>query len=117
MGPGEATRCLVWVNTRPNMRPCAAAQRPARRWRRGGGVGATRSETEHPEPLAANQVVRVDRLHLAEIGDRLGAAALLSIGEAAVVVGLEVGRIELDCLGEIRNRAVIITLCRVGFAT
>src|ERR1700741_258799 len=50
-------------------------------------LNATRSETEQPEPLPADLVGRVDRLHLAEIGDRLGAAAQLSKRETAVVVG------------------------------
>jgi hypothetical protein len=52
----------------------------------------TRSETEHAELLLADQVGRVDRLRLAEIGDRLGAAAQHFMGEAAVVVGLDIGR-------------------------
>jgi hypothetical protein len=49
-------------------------------------LNGTRSETEHAELLLADRVVRIDRLRLAEIGDRLGAAAQRIIGEAAVVV-------------------------------
>ena len=56
------------------------------------------SETEHAELLLADLVGRVDRLRLAEIGDRLGAAFQHFIGEAAVVIGLDIGRIELDRL-------------------
>jgi hypothetical protein len=74
-------------------------------------LNGTRSETEHAELLLADPVGRVDRLRLAEIGDRLGAAAQHFMGEAAVVVGLDIGRIELDRLREICNRAVAVTLC------
>jgi hypothetical protein len=59
------------------------------------------SETEHTELLLADLVGRVDRLRLAEIRDRLGAAVQCFIVEAAVVVGLDIGRIELDRLREI----------------
>ena len=52
-----------------------------------------------------------DRLRLAVIGDRLGAAAQRFMGEAAVVVGLDIGWTELDRLREIFNRAVAVTLC------
>jgi hypothetical protein len=45
-------------------------------------------------------------LRLAEIGDRISAAGQHFIGEAAIVVGLDIGRIELDRLREIFNRAV-----------
>src|SRR5713226_2205735 len=38
-------------------------------------LNGTRSETEHAELLLAEPVGRVDRLRLAEIGDRLGQAA------------------------------------------
>ena len=55
-------------------------------------------------------------MRLAEIGDRLGAAVQLVIGEAAVVVGLDIGRVELDRLREICNRVVAVALCDVGFA-
>jgi hypothetical protein len=53
------------------------------------------------------------RLRLAEIRDRLGAAVQCFIGEAAVVVGLDIGRIELDRLREICNRVVAVALCDV----
>src|SRR5438034_1043828 len=76
----------------------------------------TRSETEHAELLLADRIVRVDRLRLAEIGDRISAAAQHDMGEAAVVVGLDIGRTELDRLCEIRNRVVAVTLCDIGFA-
>src|SRR5260370_23941593 len=79
-------------------------------------LNGTRSETEHAELLLADLVGRVDRLCLAEIGDRLGAAAQHLIGEAAVVVGFDIGRTELDRLREIRNCAAAVTLCDVGFA-
>lgn len=59
-------------------------------------LNGTRSETQHAELLLADPVGRVDRLRLAEIGDRLGATAQRFIGEAAVVVGLDIGRTELD---------------------
>ena len=59
------------------------------------------SETEQTELLLADLVGRVDRLRLAEIRDRLGAAVQCFIVEAAVVVGLDIGRIELDRLREI----------------
>jgi hypothetical protein len=81
-----------------------------------------RSETEHAEQLLADLVGRVDRLRLAEIGDRLGAAAPRFIEEAAVVVGLDIGRIQLDRLREIcnrveiRNRVIAVALCHIGFA-
>jgi hypothetical protein len=75
-----------------------------------------RSETEHAELLLADPVVRVDRLRLAEIGDRLGAAAQHFVGEAAVVVGLDIGRTELDRLREVCNRALAVTLCDPGLA-
>src|SRR5450755_2751353 len=61
-------------------------------------LNGTRSEAEHAELLLADPVGRVDRLRLAEIGDRLGAAAQRFIGEGAVVVGLDIGRTELDRL-------------------
>src|SRR5258706_4497681 len=76
-------------------------------------LNGTRSEIEHAELLLAYPVGRVDRLRLAEIGDRLGAAAQRFMGEAAVVVGLDIGRTELDRLREICNRAVAVTLCDV----
>src|SRR6267142_5065279 len=76
----------------------------------------TRSETEHAELLLAEPVGRVDRLRLAEIGHRLGAAAQHFMGEAAVVVGLDIGWTELDRLREICNRSVAVTLCDPGFA-
>jgi hypothetical protein len=79
-------------------------------------LNGTRSEIEHVELLLAEPVGRVDRLRLAEIGDRLGAAAQRFIGEAAVVVVLDIGWIELDRLREICNRVVAVTLCDVGFA-
>jgi hypothetical protein len=71
-----------------------------------------RSETDHTELLLADLVGRVYRLGLAEIRDRLGVAVQCFIGEAAVVVGLDIGRIELDSLREICNR-VSVTLCDV----
>ena len=77
---------------------------------------ATRSETEHAELLLADPVGRVDRLGFAEIGDGIRAPAQHFIGEAAVVVGLEIGRTELDRLREIRNRAVAVTFCDPGLA-
>src|SRR6476660_2073058 len=46
----------------------------------------------------------------------MGAAVQHFIGEAAIVVGLDIGRTELDRLREIRNRAVAVTLCDVGLA-
>ena len=64
----------------------------------GQNLNSTQSETEHAELLLADPVGRVGRLRLAEIGDRLGAAVQRFIGEAAVVVGLYIGRIELDRL-------------------
>src|SRR5258708_8926761 len=79
-------------------------------------LNGTRSETEHAELLLADPVGRVDRLRLTEIGDRLGAAAQHFIGEAAVVVGFDIGRTELDRLRGICNRFVAVTLCDVGFA-
>ena len=79
-------------------------------------LNGTRSETEHAKLLLADPVGQVHRLRLAEIGDRLGAAAQRFIGEAAVVVGLDIGRIELDRLREICNGVVAVTLCDVGFA-
>ena len=74
----------------------------------------TRSEIEHAELLLAEPVGWVDRLRLAEIGDRLGVAAQHFTGQAAVVVGFDIGRTELDRLREIRNRAVAVTLCDPG---
>jgi hypothetical protein len=57
--------------------PCALRRA---RFVSGFGVAAPRvaeawSETEHAKLLLADWVGRVDRLRLAEIGDRLGAAA------------------------------------------
>jgi len=63
--------------------------------------------------LFADLVGRVDRLRLAEIRGRLGAAVQCFIGEAAVVVGLDIGRIELDRLREICNRVVAVALCDI----
>ena len=71
------------------------------------------SETENAELLFAVPVGRVDRLRLAEISDRLGAAAQHFIGETAIVVGFDIGRIELDRLREICNRVVVVALCDV----
>src|SRR6267154_2878208 len=79
-------------------------------------LNVTRSETEHAELLLADLVGRVDRLRLAKIGDRLGATAQQYIGEASVVVGLDIGRTELDRLRVICNRAAAVTLCDVGLA-
>jgi hypothetical protein len=70
-------------------------------------LNGARSETEHAEPLLADPVGRVDRLRLSEIADRLGAAAQRFIGEGAVVVGLDIGRTELDRLREICNRVLL----------
>ena len=64
-------------------------------------LNGTRSETEHAELLLADQVGRINRLRLAEIGDRISAPAHHFIGEAAAVVGLDIGRTKLDCLREI----------------
>jgi hypothetical protein len=69
-------------------------------------LNGTRSEAEHAEQSLADLVGRIDRLRLAEIGDRISAAGQHFIGEAAIVVGLDIGRIELDRLREIFNRAV-----------
>ena len=55
-------------------------------------------------------------MRLAEIGDRLVAVAQHFMGEAAVVIGLDIGRTELDRLREICNRAVAVTLCDPGLA-
>ena len=80
------------------------------------------SETEHAELLLADLIGRVDRLRLAEIGDRFGAAAKHFIDAAAVVVGLDIGRIQLDRLCEICNRveicsrAIAVALGDIGFA-
>ena len=63
-------------------------------------LNGTPSETEHAELLLADPVGGIDRLRLAEIGDRLGAAAQHLIGEAAVVVGFDIGWTELDRLRE-----------------
>src|SRR4029077_2458377 len=72
-------------------------------------LNGTRSETEQAKLLLADPVGRVDRLRLAEIRDRLRTAAQRFIGEGAVVVGLDIGRTELDRLREISNRAVAVT--------
>ena len=79
-------------------------------------LNGTPSETEHAELLFADPVGGIDRLRLAEIGDRLGAAAQHLIGEAAVVVGFDIGWTELDRLREICNRLVAVTLRDIGLA-
>src|SRR3954470_20710094 len=83
----------------------------------GSDLNGTRSETEDAKLLLADLVGLVDRLRLAEIGDRISAAAQHFIGEAAVVVGLDIGRTKLDRLREISNRPVAVTLCHISFAS
>src|SRR6201993_3284526 len=104
-------RCAA--HFRPQSRAAPLPRRATCRHSRLRRLRGLLSETEHTELLLADLVARVDRLRLAEIRDRLGAAVQCFIGEAAAVVGLDIGRIELDRLREICNRVVAVALCDV----
>ena len=66
-----------------------------------------------------NHAVPVLEITVAPYGnpDRLGAAVQRFIGEAPVVVGFDVERIELDRLRVISNRVVAVALCDVRNAS
>src|SRR5262249_12993625 len=118
LGPGARKYHALSIERQSDVpreaRACLPRHAPGRS--PGGLISGTRSETEHAELLLADLVGRVDRLCLAEIGDRISAAAQHFIGDAAVVVGLDIGRVELDRCRVIGNRVVAAALDDVGLA-
>src|SRR5262249_19432805 len=100
-------------------------------WRQSRGVAATRAHSaevcarltrarrepgsgaERAQLLLAHLVGGIERLRLAEVGDRVGLATERFIGEAAIVIGLDIFLIIADCLAEIGDCPRMVALCDV----